>query len=434
MLEGRVGEERVLEGEDAIVAAGAERGHELVEAPATPAPQTTGQAAREVVDALALLRRRLRLGSGRVLAGTAREALPSLRHRGEPRRKLVRQRDVAEHHRKVRPERARPARHPGPVRGPPAEVIRAHARRLLEDVHPVRPAEQAKQALGVVGGDRQPAGARAAAGEDRGHGLARAVVDAGGAGKPRRGSSESGEVGIPPWIDAPARVEQRGQWQLVEDDQHDGRACGHRGRARIGLVGEHELGHRRRAQEESEEDQRRGGQDGQEGAQPACARVGDRGGDARDAGDHEDHRRSERPDPLEDLDGEQRDERGHEREVQGAPERRPHQAGQYLQGNHPRRWGEREQHREADDLCSLRAPRGEELGVATQQVEQGLSDREAPERRQVEEGDQRGAPRRRRLGVAGGLRPRRGGCAHPLGAGRPFPCPPVAGTPLGRAR
>jgi hypothetical protein len=60
------------------------------------------------------------------------------------------------------------------------------------------------------------------------------------------------------------------------------------------------------------------------------------------------------------------------------------QPGEPLQRQHRQRHRERDEHRERDDVARRGAAGGEELGVAPEQVEQGLRDRERPEHGDVE--------------------------------------------------
>jgi hypothetical protein len=80
-------------------------------------------------------------------------------------------------------------------------------------------------------------------------------------------------------------------------------------------------------------------------------------------------------------------EHAHEHEVQRpANHRQPHE--RRLDEDHHGRDEQQEREREDQDVPARVAPRDEELGRVGQHVEQRLGEREAPEHRQVNPGDQ----------------------------------------------
>ena len=115
---------------------------------------------------------------------------------------------------------ARPARE----RVPAAQRRRAQASERLLDDEAVRAPEQGEHAAGVVRRDRDAALVGQDAGQDGRRGPAGAVAGRSGVREPRALPRERGEVRIAARIDLPGRPEQRGERELVQGDEHDGRA------------------------------------------------------------------------------------------------------------------------------------------------------------------------------------------------------------------
>ena len=237
-----------------------------------------------------------------------------------------------------------------------------------------------EQALRVVGGDRQVALARPAAGEH-----ARAPPRSCG----RRRSSpcgtrsasrgERGERREAAGVDPVARVHQRGGGQLVEDDHHDRRARARLARHRLRpALRQHELGDRRDEQEEDEEEQRRRRDDGDERADGRGARVERREAGAREQRDrHGDRRAAEQVADRRQQD--RRREQADEHELQGVAERGPDLPRQPDEQREQRRRHERDDEREHDDVGGRAPARDEELRLVAEQVEQRLREGERPE-------------------------------------------------------
>ena len=107
--------------------------------------------------------------------------------------------------------------------------------------------------------------------------------------------------------------------------------------------------------------------------------VGDDGDrdDERRAGD--DQQRSRPSHPLESLGSEERDEPGHEDEVQGEAKATVDQGSDRFERQEDERWDEREGEGEQHDVSALRATHGEELGVPREKVEDRLGECEGAE-------------------------------------------------------
>ena len=168
-----------------------------------------------------------------------------------------------------------------------AERGRAKVRLLVGDMELRRAAEEREQVLAVVGVDRELAGLREAAGEDRRDCVRRPFADGRRVLEPGRAPGEPGEVREPRRVDLPVGVEQRVDRQLVERDQHDWRAWPlARSLRRLGR--EREPRDVRVEQEQGEKEQRRGGEHGQREPGRARSQVElGRGGADRDGGGHE---------------------------------------------------------------------------------------------------------------------------------------------------
>ena len=224
----------------------------------------------------------------------------------------------------------------------------------------------------------QRAGLRQLAGELRGHRLRREVVDGRRVPVPGGVAGEPGDVGEEPRLDPAVGVRQRALRQLVEDDVDDRGGRARRPRHGTALAtGAHEVAHRGERQQQDQDDQGRGGEHGGERPQGVRARV-----QRRDAGAHRDR----------DRDGEARaaervaQRRQHERRRQRADEhelRRPSRRGAGAaegpdqpgtgQGRH-----EGVAQGEHQDVARRAPSRDEELGVAAEEVEQRLRERERP--------------------------------------------------------
>jgi hypothetical protein len=271
-------------------------------------------------------------------------------------------------------------------------------RLLVDDMELRRTAEEREQVLPVIGVDRELAGLGEPAGEDRRDRVRRAFAHSRGVLEPGRTAGEAGEVREADRVDAPLRVEQRVDRQLVERDQHDGRArplaCSLR-RVR----GAREPRDVRVEQEQREEEQRRGCEHRQREPGRASVQVelGRRRAD-RDGDGHEQPAGGARA--ADRLQHEQRHEAGDEDRVNG-PAQAP--AEQRLQPEQDRGRDEEEHEPEHDRVPAGRAAGREELAVLAEQVEERLRDRERPEDEEV----QPGQPPRQGLALA-----------HVLGAAR----------------
>ena len=190
-----------------------------------------------------------------VPARVLEEVVPAVRDRRDAAGEVVRQQLVQVDDARVLGQRGRAVTERAlEVR---AERGRAEVRLLVDHVELRGAAEEREQVLPVVGVDRELAGLREAAGEDRRDRVRRAFADGRRVLEPGRAAREPGEVREAGRVDAPVRVEQRVDGQLVERDQHDRRARPLAGGLRR-LRGEREPRDVRVEQEQREEEQRRG--------------------------------------------------------------------------------------------------------------------------------------------------------------------------------
>ena len=348
-------------------------------------PRAVRQHQVEVPEARARLRaqraeeRRVDAAGIVVPACVLKEVAPAVRDRRDAAGEVVRQQLVQVDDARVLGQRGRAVTERAlEVR---AERGRTEVRLLVGDVELRGTAEEREQVLPVVGVDRELAGLREAAGEDRRDRVRRPFADRGCVLEPGRAACEPSEVREANRVDAAVRVEQRVDRQLVERDQHDGRvgplACCLRG-----LRGEREPRDVRIEQEQREEEERRGGEHGQREPGRACAQVElGRAGAERDGDGHEQPAGSARA--ADRLQHEQRHQAGDEDGVHD-PAQAP--AEQILQPEQDRRRHEQEHEREHDRVPAGRAAGGEELAVLAEQVEERLRDRERPEHEQVQAG------------------------------------------------
>ena len=181
-------------------------------------------------------------------------------------------------------------------------------------------------------------------------------------------------------------VEQRGRRQLVEHDHHHrGAFADVRGR-HLGVARQHELRHGRGEQEQREEQRRRRGEHGRERLQRARPPDREPVGERRPGGEreHEVEGCRQRPDPLDDLD---RDQRGDGRDEDGVHDLlRPlsRQPRQRLDPDQEEWRKHHQRNREQHDVTPGRPAHGEELRVVPEQLEQRLGDGEPAQRDELE--------------------------------------------------
>ncbi len=233
----------------------------------------------------------------------------------------------------------------------------------------------------MVRGDRQAVLAREPPVEDRGHRVGGVLIDRCGVAVPGRVGGEPREVGVEPLVDAPVGAHQRVDGELVEDHEHDGSGRAHVRRLDVGAAGEDQVRDVGHEQEQGQEHERRRAEHGQERARRGQPHVGDR---SRRAERHCEHERGQRAGLRDRLEGDRPDQQRHADEVYAPAHRLTDPVRGPFEGEHRQRRREGDQQREGDDLPRRRAARGEELRVATEQVEQRLRDRQRPQHGDVQ--------------------------------------------------
>ena len=267
-----------------------------------------------------------------------------------------------------------------------AEVARADRRGLLGHVHAVCLAEQGEDAVRMVARDRLVFLLRQVAVHDRGLGALGGVEDRVGVLEPGGVARQLREPGIAHLVQPALVVDQGVHGQLVEEHHHD-RRLGHAADgARLGLVGEGQLGDRAAEQEQQQEHQRDRREDVEEradqlGSQPQQRQ---RHADRRREGDQHCVRGVECL--LQGLDGEQGHECAQQHAMRDPPGSRAGEAHEQLHRQQQRRRQDHQQHREGDDVEAGGPPGRKELRVVLEQDEERLGHREGPQHRQVQVG------------------------------------------------
>ena len=345
-----------------------------------------GREAREYV----LLEQRSAVNLSRRRLGAGLEALPHAVDGRQSDAQVVGQQQVLRDDLEIGLERAQPVERARPRVA--AQPLRAEVRDRLDDRELVAALEQHEQALRMVARRRQRILLRQLTGQLRRYGSCREIVDCGRVAVPGRLARKARQVGEQLGVDFPARVRERALGQLVEHDLDDRHRRARRPRyARAVVAGQHEAPHRRADEEEEQHDQRRRRQHRHERAHCGRARVEQRGTRAegqrdrnRGAGASEyvpGRRQQQRPD-------DQRDQYEHRRPPQrrlDPPERPDHpRAGQ--------RRHERVSEGEQQDVARCAPVRDEELGIAPEQVEQRLRERERPQAAEMQRGQREADP------------------------------------------
>ena len=312
------------------------------------------------------------------------EPLPDAVDGGKPLAQVGRQQQMLHDDLQVGLERSQPIHRPRPDVA--AEARRADSRDRLDDRQLVAALEEREQAARMVPRGRQRVRPRPFPGDLRGDRRRGGVIDRRGIAIPGGLPREPSEVREQLGVDAPVGVGERGLGQLVEhdvDDRHRGarRSCN----SAPGRAGEQQAADGRDDEEQEQHDQRRGGEHRHERAHAGRARV--QGGGA--GADEERERHGEGGSPQ-DVSGrrqhEPRNDQRHQGQHDPPSELRPDpaRAPDDARTDHRRKQDVAEgQH---EDVARRAAARDEELGVAPEQVEQRLCERQRPQPAEMQRG------------------------------------------------
>ena len=291
------------------------------------------------------------------------------------------------------PPRPGPGRPAGgrPLGAGVAAPPRAQHGRGLVHVQPVGAVEQGEQVVGVAAVVRGQGPAGVAAGEHGREGVAGPLGHGGGVAVPGRAPGQPGEARVGGRVDPPAGVQQRGQGQLVEGDDHDrgpaGRRLARRGRAgdRVVAVGQDQGRGRGGEQEHGRGQQRRRGGHPQhpgQRRQPAVEGGPGPGGQGGGHGQGQAPQRRQVPAHLHRQGGQ---EPGHHGQVGGPAGPGAGQPGQGPGGRQGQRRGQGDHRRQEDQVGGVQALQDEEVGAVAEHVEGGQGDGQTTQAGQLQQ-------------------------------------------------